>query len=143
MSTNQNKETARRYYDEVLNQGNLDVLDQLAGKEFDEHDPLPGQGTGLDGLRDRVNMLRTGLAGTYSIQDMVAEGDKVVVRWLNSGTNSGEFFGMPPTGRDFTMAGIDVIRFEDGKMAEHWHVVDQLALLIQLGVVELPGPPPQ
>lgn len=138
MSIEGNKEIARRYYDQVLNEGDLDVLEELADPDYNEHDPLPGQGTGLEGLRDRVRMLRGGLSSRYTIEDLVAEGDRVVVRWTNTGTHKGEFLGAPPTGGDFSIAGIDVIRFRDDKMAEHWHVVDQLGLLQQLGLLPAP-----
>jgi steroid delta-isomerase-like uncharacterized protein len=110
--------------------------------DYDEHDPLPGQGTGRDGLKDRVSMIRGAFGETFAIEDIVAEGDRVVVRWTGSGTHVGEFAGMPATGKSFTIAGIDVHRFQDGRMAEHWHVVDQLALLQQLGFIPQPDGAP-
>ena len=84
-------------------------------------------------------MLRSGLDPRFTIEDLIAEGDKVVVRWTNSGTNVGEFLGMPPTGKSFTIAGIDIHRLQDGKMAEHWHVVDNFSMLLQLGLIPPPG----
>lgn len=138
MGTEANKTVARRYYDEVLNQGRIDVLDELAASDYEEHDPLPGQGTGRNGLKDRVSSLREALGQTFSIEDVVAEGDRVVVRWTASGRHRADFMGMPASGRTFTIAGIDVHGFRDGQMAEHWHVVDQLALLQQLGVIPQP-----
>src|SRR5579871_1345220 len=101
MSTEENKAVVRRYYEEVLNAGNLDVLAVIAVPDYDEHDPLPGQGNGLEGLRERVEMLRSGMASYYSLEDVIAEGDKVVVRWTNRGTHVGEFLGIPPTGKSF------------------------------------------
>ena len=71
----------------------------------------------------------------FTVEEMIAEGDRVVVRWTGSGTHVGAFMGIPPTGRSFTISGIDIYRMADGKMAEHWHVVDQLALLGQLGLL--------
>jgi steroid delta-isomerase-like uncharacterized protein len=138
MGTEQNKDVARRYYVHVLNDGDLDLLDELAVETYEEHDPVPGQGAGRQGLRDRVTILRDAFGQTFTIEDVVAEGDRVVVRWTGRGTHSGEFMGIPPTGGSFTIAGIDVIRFEDGHMAEHWHVVDQLALMQQLGLIPAP-----
>jgi predicted ester cyclase len=76
----------------------------------------------------------------FDVEDLIAEGDRVVVRWTNTGTHVGEFFGAPPTGRAFRMAGIDIHRISDGKLAEHWHVVDQFALMLQLGLLALPEP---
>jgi steroid delta-isomerase-like uncharacterized protein len=139
MSTEPNKEVARRYYEWVLNDGEVEALDEMAVPDYQEHDPLPGQGTGLQGLKDRVTMLKSGLDSRFTIEDLIAEGDKVVVRWTNSGTNVGEFLGMPPTGKGFTIAGIDIHRLEDGKMAEHWHVVDNFSMLLQLGLIPPPG----
>ena len=133
-----NKEAARRIYEEALNKRDLELLDQLVAPDYIEHDPLPGQGTGLEGVKDRYRMIIEALDPTFTIEDMIAEGDKVVVRWTNSGTNVGDFLGIPATGRSFSIAGIDVYRLAGGKLAEHWHVVDMFAQMQQLGL--LPGP---
>jgi steroid delta-isomerase-like uncharacterized protein len=134
MSVERNKETARRFYEEVLNEGNLDLLDELAVPDYETHDPLPGQRTGLVGLKDRVNMLREGMAPRFTIQDIIAEGDKVVVRWTNSGKMVGEFLGMPANGKTFTIPGIDIYRVQGDKLAEHWHVIDALGQMMQIGL---------
>lgn len=133
-----NKAVARRLYDEILGTGNVDALDEIATREYAEHNPLPGQGTGLQGLKDRVTMLRGALAPRFTIEDVIAEGDKVAVRWTNSGTHVGEFAGIAPTNKGFTITGIDIYRVENGKLAEHWDVVDQLSLLQQLGLLPVP-----
>ncbi|MDQ1513870.1 MAG: hypothetical protein QOC59_1712 [Microbacteriaceae bacterium] len=138
MGSEANTRSARRYYDEVLNQGRTELLDELAASDYDEHDPLPGQGTGRQGLKDRVSALRQALGQTFTVEDVIAEGDRVAVRWSATGRHVGDFMGMPPSGRSFTIAGIDIHRFRDGRMAEHWHVVDQLAMLQQLGVIPQP-----
>jgi steroid delta-isomerase-like uncharacterized protein len=136
MSVEQNKAVTRRYYDEVLNQGHLSVLDDIAADDYVENDPFPGQGNGLADFKARVSSLLTAFAPcTFTIEDVVAEGDRVVVRWHSSGTHSGAFLGMPPTNRDYTIAGIDIHRLADGRMIEHWHVVDQLSQLQQLGMI--------
>jgi len=130
------KRAVRRYYEEVLNGGNEGLLEELVAPGYVEHDPFPGQGDGLQGLRERVALLRSAFSPcVYTIEDLIAEGDRVVVRWRSVGTHSGSFVGLPPTGRDYTMAGIDIHRLARGRLAEHWHVVDQLALLQQLGVI--------
>jgi steroid delta-isomerase-like uncharacterized protein len=134
----QNKDVARRLYEEALNKRDLDLLDELVRPDYIEHDPLPGQREGLDGIRDRYTMLIEGLDPRFTIEDEIAEGDRVVVRWTNSGTHVGEFLGAPATNRSFSIAGIDIYRVQDGKLAEHWHVVDMYAQLIQLGL--LPSP---
>jgi predicted ester cyclase len=138
MSTETHKSLVRRFYDEALNARRVDVIDELALADYTEHEPLPGQRDGLVGLKDRVSMLIEGLASTYALHDVIAEGDRVVVRWTNTGIHSGEFLGIPPTGRSFDFAGIDIYRIENDRMAEHWHVIDQLTLLQQLGLVPSP-----
>jgi len=140
MSVEQNKSVVRRYYDEVLNRGHIAVLDELATDNYIENDPFPGQGNGRTDLKVRVSTLLTAFSPcTFTIDDIVAEGDRVVVRWRSSGNHSGDFLGMPPTHRDYTITGIDIHRLAAGQMAEHWHVVDQLSQLQQLGMI--PSPP--
>ena len=139
MSVEQNKETARRFYEEVLNNGALDVIDEIAVTGYETHDPLPGQRTGSVGLKDRVNMLRTAFNPTFTIHDVIAEGDRVVVRWTNSGSMVSEFLGMPANGKSFAIPGIDVYRLENGKLAEHWHVIDLLGQLQQVGLFPSPA----
>jgi steroid delta-isomerase-like uncharacterized protein len=133
-----NKDVVRRIYEEVLNKRDLDLLDELVKPDYIEHDPLPGQRSGVDGIKDRYRMLIEGLDPTFRIEDLIAEGDKVVVRWTNSGTNVGEFLGIPATGRTFITPGVDIYRLDGGKLAEHWHVVDVFSQMQQLGL--LPGP---
>jgi steroid delta-isomerase-like uncharacterized protein len=135
MSSEANKAVIARFYETALNAGDVTVLEQLASPDYEEHDPIPGQGTGRDGLRDRVRMIVDAFGQRFTVEDVIAEGDRVVVRWTGSGTHVGEFMGIPPTGRPFTISGIDIYRMADGTMAEHWHVVDQLALLGQLGLL--------
>src|SRR5438552_15262419 len=105
MSTETYKSLVHRFYDEALNGRRVQVIDDLALADYAEHDPLPGQRDGLVGLKDRVSMLVGGLASTYTVHDVIAGGDRVVVRWTNSGVHSGEFLGIPPTGRSFDFAG--------------------------------------
>lgn len=134
----QNKEVARRLYEEVLNQHRLELLDEMVKPDYIEHDPLPGQGTGLDGAKDRFRMLIEGMDPHFTIEDLIAEGDRVAVRWTNEGTNVGEFLGIPATGRTYRVPGVDIYRVEDGKLAEHWHVVDMLGHMQQLGLLPMP-----
>lgn len=140
MSIEENKAVVLRYYDEVLNTGNLAALREIAAAQYDEHDPLPGQTNGIEGLTQRVEMLRHALHPRFTLEDVIAEQDKVVVRWINQGTQVEPFLGLPATGMSFTIAGIDIHRLRNGKMVEHWHVVDQLAMLQQLGVFPQAAP---
>ena len=132
------KQTAVRLY-ELLNAGRTQELGDLVTADYVEHDPLPGQGTGRAGAIDRFTIIVGSLAPYFTVEDVIAEGDRVVVRWTNAGTHIGEFAGIPATGRTFTIAGIDVYRVEGDLLAEHWHVVDQLAMLGQLGLLPEPA----
>jgi steroid delta-isomerase-like uncharacterized protein len=138
MSLVENKESVRRLY-ELLNQGEVEQIADVVVDDYEEHDPLPGQGTGREGVLDRFTLITRALAPHFTVEDMVAEGDRVVVRWTNSGTHVGEFAGIPATGRPFTIAGIDIYRLVDGKLSEHWHVIDQLSMLGQLGLLPEPA----
>ena len=140
MAGHDNKALVRRYYDEVFNKGNVDLVDELAVEDYVEHDPFPGQGNGRGDLQARVQAILSAFNPvSFALEDLVSEGDRVVVRWTQTGTHSGNFMGMPPTGKQFTIAGIDIHDVKAGRMAEHWHVVDMYALLIQLGAIPAPG----
>jgi steroid delta-isomerase-like uncharacterized protein len=132
------KATARRLY-ELLNEGAVAAVGALAADDYEEHNPLPGQGPGREGMLYRFALITGALAPRFTVEDVVAEGDRVVVRWTNAGTHVGEFAGMPATGRPFTISGIDIYRIVDGKLCEHWDVVDQLSMLGQLGLLPQPA----
>ena len=134
-----NKETIRRYYEEVFNQGKLEVLDEIVARDHVEHNPLPGQSQGLDGLKQRVAIIRGAFNPQFTLEDVLADGDKVVVRWTNSGTHLADWFGVPATGRTVVVSGIDIHQLRNGKMAEHWDVVDIFGLMVQIGGVPVPG----
>jgi steroid delta-isomerase-like uncharacterized protein len=134
MSVDANKALARQVY-ELLNGGDVQAVGDLVSADYEEHNPLPGQGTGREGVLDRFSMITSALAPRFTIEDVVAEGDRVVVRWTNAGTHLGEFAGAPATGRPFTIGGIDIYRVADGVLCEHWDQVDQLGMLGQLGLL--------
>jgi steroid delta-isomerase-like uncharacterized protein len=139
----ENKALVRRYYDEVFNERRVDLVNRLAVEDYVEHDPFPGQGDGRADLRARVELILAAMNPLrFEVQDMIAEGDRVVVRWVQQGTQSGSFMGIPPAGRRYTFAGIDIHRVRDGLMAEHWHVVDLFTLLQQLGAIPAPSAAP-
>jgi predicted ester cyclase len=127
-----------KFYEDAAVRGDLEVLDEIATPGYIEHDPLPGQGVGIQGLKDRLTLLKEGLAVRFTIEDVIECGDKLVVRWTNSGSHVGDFLGIPPTNKSFSVAGIDIYRLQDGKLAEHWHVIDQLTMLQQLGLIPTP-----
>jgi predicted ester cyclase len=134
----ENKRLIRRYYDEVLNEGRLEVLDEIARPDHAEHNPLPGQPQGLEGLKQRVRIIKTAFDPRFTLEHVIADGDKVAVMWSNRGTHLVEWFGVPPTGRTVEIQGIDIHLIRDGRMAEHWDVVDMLAILFQIGALPAP-----
>ena len=128
----QNKAIMRRIYDEVFSKGNLAVVDELVVKDVIEHEEGP---QGSEGLKQTVTMFRTAFPDLqFSVEDMIAEGDKVVSRITMRGTHKGEFMGIPATGKTITVQAIDIIRFANGKAVEHWGVTDSAAMMEQLGV---------
>ncbi len=142
MSTEANKTLARRVFEVVLNGRNLDLLDDLAAPDYIEHSPLPGQGTGIEGIRDRYTMLFNAFDFQFTVDDVIAEGDKVVLRWTQTGTHVGPLFGIPATGRSSRTTGIEIWRVESGKLAEHWDVVDVFGQFQQLGLLPQPSGAP-
>jgi steroid delta-isomerase-like uncharacterized protein len=142
MSTETNKLLARRVFEDVLNQRRLELLDQLAISDYIEHNPLPGQRTGIEGISDRYNMLFKAFDSTFTVDDVIAEGDKVVLRWTQAGRHVGPIFGMPATERTFRTTGIEIWRVENGKLAEHWDAVDIFGQLMQLGLFPQPAAAP-
>ncbi len=136
----ENKALARRYVEEVINKGNLAVIDELAAADFVEHSPFPGQAPGIEGEEQLIGMMRAAFPDLHStIEDLIAEGDKVVLRATTRGTHKGEFMGIPPTGKQVTVTEIHIIRFVGGKGVEHWGEVDMMGMMQQLGVAPTPG----
>ena len=138
MSAEENKAITRRAY-EAINQKNLDALDEMVASDIIDHDPAPGQGPGLEGVKQYFSSLHTAFPDVQmNIDDMIAEGDKVVARLNVSGTHQGEFMGIDPTGNRVTITGIDILRIADGKIVEHWGKFDDLSMMQQLGVISEP-----
>jgi predicted ester cyclase len=134
----ENKAIARRIF-EVFNTGNLALADELVAADVIDHQPPPGIESGLAGFKQLVLMLRAGFPDLHvTVEDIIAEGDKVVGRTTIRGSHTGEFMGMAPTGKQFTMQAIDVMRFAGGKAVEHWGNQDDLGMMQQLGVIPTP-----
>jgi steroid delta-isomerase-like uncharacterized protein len=142
MSTEQNKALFRRFVEEVFNQGNVSTIDEFLAPNFVEREVLPpGTPSGREGVKQLTMMFRTAFPDfNVSIDDMIAEGDKIVARTTWSGTQKGEFMGIPPSGKRVSFDVIDIIRISEGKGVEHWGVMDSSAMMQQLGVI-LAGPP--
>lgn len=141
MSTEENKANTRRFYEEVWGKGNLDIADEFSAQNFVDHNQFdPNLPQGIDGFKQLVPMFRTAFPDIqFTIDDMIAEGDKVVSRLTIQATHKGEFMGIPPTGKQTTITGIDIVRIVGGKMVERWGEVDMLKLMQELGAVPPPG----
>jgi steroid delta-isomerase-like uncharacterized protein len=142
MTTEENKAHARRFVDEVINGGNFALIDELTSPNLVDHSPLPGVPATNEGTMAYFAMLREAFPDLHTtVDDQIAEGDKVVQRTTTHGTMKGDFAGMPASGKEATWQAIHIIRFADGKTVEHWAVQDQLSMLQQLGFAEAPGQP--
>jgi steroid delta-isomerase-like uncharacterized protein len=134
MSTEANKALIRRHFTAIWNQHQLDVADELVAPDYHSHFPVPGQSPGIAGFKYAVQSLHTGFPDLMIVvDDLIAEGDKVVARLTARGTHQGAFRGIPPTGRAVMWTGIRIFRIAEGKIAEHWANWDDLSLLQQLG----------
>ncbi len=127
---------------DVFQEGNLDVADEILSSDFVWHGAFsPGEDQrGPEGTKQ----VASGVIGAFpdrriTHEDMIAEGDKVLIRWTLSGTQEGELMGIPPTGRRVTVTGFDLFRIERGKIAEMWQEADLLGMMQQLGVIPEPG----
>jgi predicted ester cyclase len=138
-----NKAVIARYV-EATNQNELDVLDELVYPDYVEHDPVPGQEPGLEGLKKAYTMFNTPFPDLkFIFDDVIAEGDMVFGRGIISGTHEGEFFGIPGTGKKVHWTGTRLFRLRDLKVVEGWVNIDMMSLMQQMGVVPAPpGPDP-
>ena len=141
MSTEQDKALVRQFIDEIFNRGNMRMVDQYFAADFVEHEELPaGIPRDRDGVVQLTTMLRTAFPDfTATIDDIIAEGDKVVIRMTWRGTQEGEFLGIPPTGKSISIGVIDIIRMADGKAVEHWGQMDSMGMMQQLGAIPAPA----
>ena len=132
--------TIRRMYD-LLSAGDIDGFGHLLADDFVEHEETPGLEPTKEGVKQFFHMYRAAFPDLrMEPQDVLASGDKVVARARATGTNQGEFMGMPPTGKSVDVQLIDIIRFgDDGLAREHWGVFDALGMMQQLGAI--PAPP--
>ena len=129
------KAIMRRFYDEVINGGKTDLVDELMAPDFVDHEAFPGLGSDREGVKQFFRMMRTAFPDfRMNIEDMLAEGDRGVVRSTMTGTHRGDFMGVPATGKSINVAAIDIVRFSGGRVAEHWGVTDTAGMMEQLGV---------
>ncbi len=139
MSAQENKDVVRRFWG-VWEQGNIDLVDELLAPDYVNHSPgIPGQPAGPEGVKAVVSMFQNGMPDLRVIvEDMIAEDDKVAVRYTLEGTHEGELFGIPPTGRRLSIKSITVERVSEGKIREHWRITDSLDMMQQLGAIPTP-----
>lgn len=137
----ENKAIVNRFYKEFANQGNLSVADELVASDFVDHNPpSPDVAAGRDGVKQVFAMFRKAFPDmNMTVEDQIAEGDKVVSRMKFQGTHKGEMMGIPSTGKKVSMGLIDILRVKNGQITEHWGESDNLGMMQQLGVVPPPG----
>jgi steroid delta-isomerase-like uncharacterized protein len=137
----ENKAIARRALEEVFSgQGDLDVADELFAPNYVGHDPAsPEDIRGPEGVKEFASMYRNAFPDVLmSVEDQVAEGDKVVTRWIASGTHQGDMMGIAPTGNRVTVAGTSIERIVNGKIEETWDNYDALGMMEQIGAIPSP-----
>jgi steroid delta-isomerase-like uncharacterized protein len=137
MSSDRNQEVLRQVIEEGFNKGNYDALDALFAPGYQEHQF--GMKRTLEGFKEDIQFIRTAFPDLHlTIDDMTADGDKVWIRMTARGTNLGPLAG-PPTGKPMTITVMDVCRFENGRIVEHWGVPDRFAQMAQLGLLPKAG----
>lgn len=128
----QNKTLARRWFEDLFSRGNLDAANEILSAEFVDHLPRE-QERGIEELKHYVTIYRTAFPDIQdTVEELVAEADKVVVRWRSRGTHQGEFMGVAPTGRHVTFTGMRLFRIAENKIAESWVNIDERGLQEQL-----------
>ena len=141
MLTETNKTVSRRFLEEVFGKGKLNVLDEIIAKDHVNSGPgtIPGLPNGPEGTKQFVTAYRNAFPDLHlTIDEQIAEGDKVMTRWSAQGTHQGELAGLPATGKSSTVTGISIDRIVNGKIAESWGIFDEFGMMQQLGVIPMP-----
>lgn len=138
MSTEENKALIRRFVEETFNKGNADAVEQFVAPDYIELDPSPGQQQGLEGLKQVIAMTCSAFPDLHwTLEEQIAEGDKVVSRFTWRGTHRGDFFGVPATGKQITVSGMVIDRIVEGKLVESRMLMNTFSMLTQLSIVLL------
>jgi steroid delta-isomerase-like uncharacterized protein len=138
MSIDENKAIVRRFVDQIFVQGRAETVDELLDESFVGH-TWPSTGNPKADLKAAIERTSKGLADPeFTIEDLVAEGDRVAVRLTSAATQVGDFMGMPGSGKRYSIEEIHVFRLRDGKVVEHWHQFDQMGMMQQLGAMPAP-----
>ena len=131
----QNKALVRRMIEELVNKGNFSLLDELVASDYAYYEPTVGEIRGSNGYKSLVSMYRSAFPDvTLSINEQIAEGDKVVTHWTARGTHQGELMGVPATGKQVTVQGVVISRIENGKLIQDFETYDVHGMMRQLGV---------
>ena len=131
-----NKALYRRFVNEIIKNKNVAVIDELMDPNFIEHNPLPGQTPGSDGMKQMMGMFFAAFPDLDSTVDLlVAEGDVVAGRMTTTGTHTGDFMGIPATGKRVSFTEIHIVRIANGRAVEHWGNSDDMGMMQQLGVI--------
>jgi len=140
----ENKRIARRSFEELFSEGQLDVVYEVFAPDYVGHDPtMPKEIRGPDEFKQFVRMYRTAFPDLkLTVEEQIAEGDRVVTRFTARGTHRGELMGIPPTGNKVAITGISIDRMVNGKSVESWTNYDALSMLQQLGVMARPSAQP-
>jgi steroid delta-isomerase-like uncharacterized protein len=140
MPEQENVAVVGRFVEEVINQGRLDVANEIVKENFLELDPLRGQQQGREGLKAIIAMFRDAFPDIHWVSDeIIAAGEKVVTRFTWTGTHRGAFLGIPATGKSVTVKGVVIDRLSGGKMADSRILMDSLGMMQQFGVIPTPG----
>ena len=130
----------KRFYNEVVNQGNIDLFDELCAESFVEHEESPGFPPNREGVKKWFRMLRAAFPDLkFEVGFMLAKDDKVVSYVTMTGTQKGSFMDMPASGKKINIQGFDIVRFANGKAVEHWGLTDDTTMMTQLGAIPPPG----
>jgi steroid delta-isomerase-like uncharacterized protein len=136
MGTEENKNLAARWTEEIWNQGNMVAVDELCGPNFTFNHAFPGIPADRESYKKVVTAYSSAFHSMHLTNEIViAEGDKVAIRWRGQSTPQGEFMGVAPTGKQVTMAGNSIAHIEDGKIVEEWTEMDTFGLMQQIGAM--------
>ncbi|WP_426339122.1 ester cyclase [Pseudoduganella sp. S-14] len=137
MSLQANARLIERYFEEVWNQGKVDVLDELLTSDYRNHSPgLPDPQPGPAGLKPIVLMMRSGIPDLhYAIEDLVVTADRVAAYVRMTGTHTGSLFGIEPTGKSIDVRQMQIEWIRDGRICQHWRITEDLKMMRQLGVI--------
>ena len=126
----------RHLYEEGINQGNIDLFDELVAMDVIDHEEMPGLEPNREGVKQFFTMFRGAFPDLhFHVEELLATGDRVVARLQIHGTHEGEFMGIASTGKKIQVNAIDIFRVADGKIAEHWGITDSMTMMQQLGAI--------